>query len=413
MQQRFVGMSNKRPPLVTRAGAILLAITLAVGVYTLGYNNGSTAGTSAGASGAIDLSRFNEVLDLVEQRHVGDETEQQLIDGAIRGLVESLNDPYSQYLTSEEMEVMLGDLSGSFEGIGAVIESRSPTGDSCTTIGPDCYLLVVSPIDGSPAKAAGIISGDRVTAVDGVSVDGETLDSSVRRVRGAKGTTVVITVVRGEDAPKDISIVRDVIVVPAVEPKQLSTSGGDPVGYIRLAEFSEVASEQFRTALQKVIDAGTTRIILDLRDNPGGYLSAALSIASEFIGDGVVYMEETSNGKRTETRASGGGLATDPSIKLVVLINKGSASASEILAGALQDRGRAELVGETTFGKGVVQTFIDLSDGSGLKLTIAKWLTPNGTWVHKVGIAPDYPLAPSSTQGADDLVLTKALDLLK
>jgi len=413
MQQRFVGTNNKRPPLVTRAGAILLAIALAVGVYTLGYNNGSAASTSAGASGAIDLSRFNEVLDLVEQRHVGDETEQQLIDGAIKGLVESLNDPYSQYLTSEEMEAMIGDLSGSFEGIGAVIESRSPAGDSCTAIGPDCYLLVVSPIDGSPAKAAGIISGDRVTAVDGVSVDGETLDSAVRKVRGAKGTTVVITVVRGEDAPKDISIVRDVIVVPAVEPKQLSTAAGDPVGYIRLAEFSEVASAQFRTALQTVIDADTTRIILDLRDNPGGYLSAALAIASEFIGDGVVYMEETSNGKRTETRASGGGLATDPSIKLVVLINKGSASASEILAGALQDRGRAELVGETTFGKGVVQTFIDLSDGSGLKLTIAKWLTPNGTWVHKVGIAPNYPVAPASTQGADDPALAKALDLLK
>jgi carboxyl-terminal processing protease len=413
MQQRFVGTNNKRPPLVTRAGAILLAIALAVGVYTLGYNSGSAASTSAGASGAIDLSRFNEVLDLVEQRHVGDETEQQLIDGAIKGLVESLNDPYSQYLTSEEMEMMIGDLSGSFEGIGAVIESRSPAGDSCTAIGPDCYLLVVSPIDGSPAKAAGIISGDRVTAVDGVSVDGETLDSAVRKVRGAKGTTVVITVVRGEDAPKDISIVRDVIVVPAVEPKQLSTAAGDPVGYIRLAEFSEVASAQFRTALQTVIDADTTRIILDLRDNPGGYLSAALAIASEFIGDGVVYMEETSNGKRTETRASGGGLATDPSIKLVVLINKGSASASEILAGALQDRGRAELVGETTFGKGVVQTFIDLSDGSGLKLTIAKWLTPNGTWVHKVGIAPNYPVAPASTQGADDPVLAKALDLLK
>ena len=413
MQQRFVGTNNKRPLFVTRAGALLLAITLAVGVYTLGYNNGSASSTPAGASGAIDLSRFNEVLDLVEQRHVGDETEQQLIDGAIRGLVESLNDPYSQYLTSEEMEVMIGDLSGSFEGIGAVIESRSPAGDSCTAIGPDCYLLVVSPIDGSPAKAAGIISGDRVTAVDGVSVDGETLDSAVRKVRGAKGTTVVITVVRGEDAPKDISIIRDVIVVPAVEPKQLSTTAGDPVGYIRLAEFSEVASEQFRTALQKVIDADTTRIILDLRDNPGGYLSAALSIASEFIGDGVVYMEETSNGKRTETRASGGGLATDPSIRLVVLINKGSASASEILAGALQDRGRAELVGETSFGKGVVQTFIDLSDGSGLKLTIAKWLTPNGTWVHKVGITPDYPVAPASTQGADDLVLTKALDLLR
>lgn len=413
MQQRFVGTNGKRPPLVTRAGALLLAITLAVGVYTLGYNNGSASSAPTGASGAIDLSRFNEVLNLVEQRHVGDETQQQLVDGAITGLVQSLNDPYSQYLTNEEMKAMISGLSGSFEGIGAVIESRSPTGDTCTTLGPDCYLLVVSPVDGSPAKAAGILSGDRVTKVDSVSVDGETLDSAVRKVRGAKGTKVIITVVRGEEAPVDISIIRDVIVVPAVEPKQLSTTSGDPVGYIRLAEFSEVASAQFRTALQKVVDAGTTRIILDLRDNPGGYLSTALSIASEFIGDGVVYMEEASNGKRTETRANGGGLAVDPSIKLVVLINKGSASASEILAGALQDRGRAMLVGETSFGKGVVQTFIDLSDGSGLKLTIAKWLTPNGTWIHKVGITPDYPVASATTQGAEDLVLTKALALLK
>ena len=413
MLQRLSSSGGRRPPLVTRAGALLLALAVAVGAYSLGYTNGSTANTSSGAEGAIDLSRFNEVLNLVEERHVGDETEQQLVDGAIKGLVESLNDPYSQYLTDEEMKAMISDLSGSFEGIGAVIESRSSTGDSCTTLGPDCYLLVVSPIDGSPAKAAGIVSGDRITAVDGTSVDGETLDSAVRKVRGAKGTTVVITVIRGSEAPQEISIVRDVIVVPAVEPKELSTASGDPVGYLRLAEFSEVAAEQFHAALQKVVDAGTTRIVLDLRDNPGGYLSTALAIASEFIADGVVYMEETSDGKRTETRANGGGSATDPSIRLVVLINKGSASASEILAGALKDRGRATLVGETSFGKGVVQTFIDLSDGSGLKLTIAKWLTPNGTWINKVGIAPDYPVASVTGGNADDPVLAKALDLLK
>ena len=413
MLQRLSGSGGRRPPLVTRAGALLLALAVAVGAYSLGYTNGSTANRTSGAEGAIDLSRFNEVLNLVEERHVGDETEQQLVDGAIKGLVESLNDPYSQYLTDEEMKAMISDLSGSFEGIGAVIESRSSTGDSCTTLGPDCFLLVVSPIDGSPAKAAGIVSGDRITAVDGTSVDGETLDSAVRKVRGAKGTTVVITVIRGSEAPQEISIVRDVIVVPAVEPKELSTASGDPVGYLRLAEFSEVAAEQFHAALQKVVDAGTTRIVLDLRDNPGGYLSTALAIASEFIADGVVYMEETSDGKRTETRANGGGSATDPSIRLVVLINKGSASASEILAGALKDRGRATLVGETSFGKGVVQTFIDLSDGSGLKLTIAKWLTPNGTWINKVGIAPDYPVASVIGGNADDPVLAKALDLLK
>ncbi|MFZ9269340.1 MAG: S41 family peptidase, partial [Candidatus Limnocylindrus sp.] len=324
-----------------------------------------------------------------------------------------LNDPYSQYLTGEEMDALVEGLSGSFEGIGAVIESRGPEGEACTTLGPDCYLLVVSPIDGSPAKAAGVQSGDRITLVDGATVDGETLDEAVLRVRGEKGTSVVITIVRGDAAPINLTIIRDIITVPAVEPKALETSSGAPVSYLRLAEFSEIAGDQFDQALQEVIDAGVKRIILDLRDNPGGYLSTALQIASEFIPDGVVYMEETSDGRRTETSASGGGLATDPSIKLVVLINKGSASASEILAGALRDRGRATLVGETTFGKGVVQTFIDLKDGSGLKLTIAKWLTPNGTWVNKVGLAPDYPTATPTTPGESDPALEKALELLK
>jgi carboxyl-terminal processing protease len=353
------------------------------------------------------------VLDLVETRHVGDKTEDVLVDGAIKGLVESLNDPYSQYLTGEEMDALVEGLSGSFEGIGAVIESRGPAGEACTTLGPDCYLLVVSPIDGSPAKAAGVQSGDRITFVDGDTVDGETLDEAVLRVRGEKGTSVVITIVRGDAAPLSLTIVRDIITVPAVEPKLLETSIGAPVSYLRLAEFSEVAGDQFDQALQEVVDSGVTRIILDLRDNPGGYLSTALQIASEFIADGVVYMEETSDGTRTETSASGGGLATDPSIKVVVLINKGSASASEILAGALHDRGRAVLVGETTFGKGVVQTFIDLEDGSGLKLTIAKWLTPNGTWVNKVGLDPDYPVPTPATPGEGDPALKKALELLK
>jgi len=413
MKQRIGLGGNGQRPLVTRAGALLLALILAAAAYSFGYNSGSTAAGAAGASGAIDLSRFNEVLDLVESRHVGDKTEEALVDGAIKGLVESLNDPYSQYLTGEEMDALVEGLSGSFEGIGAVIESRGPAGEACTTLGPDCYLLVVSPIDGSPAKAAGVRSGDRITLVDGETVDGATLDEAVLRVRGEKGTSVVITIVRGDAAPISLTIIRDIIVVPAVEPKSLETSSGAPVSYLRLAEFSEVAGDQFDQALKEVVDSGVKRIILDLRDNPGGYLSTALQIASEFISDGVVYAEETSDGTRTETSASGGGLATDPSIKLVVLINKGSASASEILAGALHDRGRAVLVGETTFGKGVVQTFIDLKDGSGLKLTIAKWLTPNGTWVNKVGIAPDYPITTPATPGESDPALEKALELLK
>ncbi|MGA1353879.1 MAG: S41 family peptidase, partial [Candidatus Limnocylindrus sp.] len=254
-QREGLGGAGRRP-LITRVGALLLAALLAFGAYTLGYNSGSTAASGTGAAGAIDLSRFNEVLDLVESRHVGDKTEEALVDGAIKGLVESLNDPYSQYLTGEEMDALVEGLSGSFEGIGAVIESRGPEGEACTTLGPDCYLLVVSPIDGSPAKAAGVQSGDRITLVDGATVDGETLDEAVLRVRGEKGTSVVITIVRGDAAPINLAIVRDVITVPAVEPKTLETSSGAPVSYLRLAEFSEIAGDQFDQALQEVIDAG-------------------------------------------------------------------------------------------------------------------------------------------------------------
>lgn len=398
-------------PMLARVANIALALVVGVAVYSAGYRSGvNDVGAHVGG-GSIDLSRFEEVLNLIANEHVGAETEQQLVDGAIKGLVEALNDPYSQYLTAEEQQAMIDSLSGSFEGVGAVIEGKAADGSPCSTLGTDCVLTVVSPIDNSPAQRAGIRSGDTITAVDGDPVDGKTVDEAVLNVRGKKGTTVVLTIVRGSDAPKQISIVRDVINIPAVEPKALSTPNGSTVGYLRLAEFSEVAGDQFHAALQKVIDAKTSRIIIDLRDNPGGYLSTALRIASEFIGDGVVYIEEDKAGKRTETRAQGGGLATDPSIRIMVLVNQGSASASEILAGALQDRGRGVLVGETTFGKGVVQTFMDLSDGSGLKLTVAKWLTPNGRWIQGTGLTPDHPVSvPAGSSG--DPVLAAALALL-
>jgi carboxyl-terminal processing protease len=207
--------------------------------------------------------------------------------------------------------------------------------------------------------------------------------------------------------------VRAKIELPAVATKQLQTAAGDRVDYIALNEFTDIAADQFRVALQKIVDAGGDKIVLDLRDDPGGYLSTALSIASEFIADGVVYIEENSAGEQKSTSAQAGGIATDESIQLVVLINKGSASASEILAGALQDRGRAILIGEPSFGKGVVQTFIDLSDGSGLKLTIAKWLTPNGRWIHKIGLTPDIAVTSAPEGSEVDPVLEAALDAFK
>lgn len=403
---------DRRASLISRFASIAVALLVGVAIFGVGYRAGSGVPNPSVKSG-IDLSRFEEVLNLINNEHVGPETEKELVDGAIKGLVEALKDPYSQYLTGEEQQSMIDSLSGSFEGIGAVIEGRASDGTPCSTLGPDCALTVVSPIDGSPALRAGIASGDTITAVDGVSVDGKTVDEAVLNIRGPKGSTVIITVVRGSAAPTPISIVRDVINIPAVEPKVLRTPNGATVGYLRLAEFSEIAGDQFHAALQKVIDAKTTRIVLDLRDNPGGYLSTALRIASEFIGDGVVYIEEDKAGVRTETRAQGGGLATNATVRLVVLVNRGSASASEILAGALQDRGRATLIGETTFGKGVVQTFMDLSDGSGLKLTIAKWLTPNGRWVQGTGLTPDRAVPAAAPGSTDDPVLAAALSLLE
>jgi carboxyl-terminal processing protease len=405
-----MSMTPNRTPIFTRAGRLLLAIIIAVVAYNAGLRSNSSA---AQGSGSLDLARFNEVLALIQDQHVGPKTDADLVNGAIKGLVNSLNDPYSQYLTAEEMASMKEGLSGSFTGIGAVIDLRTSGGELCTAISNDCLLTVGSTIEGAPARAAGILGGDKFLAVDGDALTGLSVDQAVLKVRGAEGTTVVITVVTGAAAPRDLSIVRAKIELPAVTTKQLQTASGGRVDYIALNEFTDIAAGQFHDALQKIVDAGGDKIVLDLRDDPGGYLSTALAIASEFIGDGVVYIEENSKGERSSTSAQGGGVATDAAIQLVVLMNKGSASASEILAGALQDRGRATLIGETSFGKGVVQTFIDLSDGSGLKLTIAKWLTPNGRWIHKTGLTPDIAVAAAPEGSSADPVLDAALKAFK
>ncbi|MBU6256514.1 MAG: S41 family peptidase [Chloroflexi bacterium] len=405
-----MSLAPKGTPFLTRAGRLLLAVIIAIAAYNAGLQAGKGA---PNGTGSLDLSRFNEVLSLIQEQHVGPKSDEALINGAIKGLVNSLDDPYSQYLTAEEMASMKEGLSGSFTGIGAVIDLRTSAGELCTAISSDCLLTVSSTIDGAPARAAGILGGDKILAVDNDPLTGLSVDQAVLKVRGPEGTTVVITVRTGEAAARELSIVRAKIEIPAVATRQLQTASGARVDYMALNEFTDIAAGQFRDALQKIVDAGGKKIILDLRDDPGGYLSTALSIASEFIGDGVVYMEENSKGERTTTSAQSGGIATDSSIQLVVLINRGSASASEILAGALQDRKRATLVGETSFGKGVVQTFIDLSDGSGLKLTIAKWLTPNGRWIHKVGLTPDIAVTPAPEGSDEDPVLDAALGAFK
>jgi carboxyl-terminal processing protease len=248
-------------------------------------------------------------------------------------------------------------------------------------------MTVISTIAGSPAEAAGIRAGDVVTGIDGASVNGLTLDQAIANVRGPKGTPVVLTIVRAAQSPFDMKIVRDTIVQTQVETRDLANAS---VRYIRVAGFSDNAAKDFTDALKAGLAKGERSVIVDLRDNPGGYVTAARTVASQFIASGPLFWEESADGTQIETDASPGGIATDAGIRVMVLVNKGSASASEIVSGALQDTRRATLVGETTFGKGTVQQWVDLSDNSGgFRLTIAKWLTPAKRWIHLKGLTPD------------------------
>jgi carboxyl-terminal processing protease len=406
--------SGVRAPIL--ALAMVIVSVLAGGAlffsgWLVGQRSVQQPGTPVASEQAFQP--FWDSYDTILKRFaLGGATQQTLVDGAIKGMVDSLGDPYSAYLTPDQYSQGLQDLSGQFEGIGAEIGTKDAKGatSDCATLGPDCRLVVVTPIEGSPSEKAGVKAGDIIVSVDGTSLDGLTVDGARNKIRGKKGTEVVLSIVRGTAAPIDITVVRDVIVSKEVIAKDL---GGGTVGYIAVTGFSDNSETKFHDALQADLKAGKKRIILDLRGDPGGYVTAARSIASEFIKDGPIFWEQDADGTQTETDATGDGIATDDSIKLVVLVDKGSASASEIVAGALQDRKRATVVGETSFGKGTVQQWIQLQNGSALKLTIAKWLTPDKRWIHHVGIIPDVPVAtPADASPTNDPALDKAVALL-
>ena len=392
--------------------AVLAGAALFMSGFLVGERLAEQPGTPAGR--ADSFQPFWDTYQTIERRYAGgDIDEQALVRGAIRGMVEALGDPYSSYLTPEEYQSGLQDLSGQFEGIGAEIGTKSATGGTseCSTLGPECILIVVTPIEGSPAEKAGLRAGDAILAVDGAGLDGLTVDGARDKVRGKKGSEVVLTIKRGEDKPFDVAIVRDVIVQREVIQEDLD---GGAIGYIRVTGFSDNAADQYHAALKADIDAGRTKLILDLRGNPGGYVTAARRIASEFIASGPIFWEQTADGKQEATNASDGGLATNGAIDLIVLVDRGSASASEIVAGALQDRERATVVGETTFGKGTVQQWIELPNTGALKLTIARWLTPDKRWIHQAGVVPDVPVTlPTDLGPDDDPALDKAVELLK
>ena len=392
--------------------AVLGGSALFASGYLLGQRQQAQPGTPATEEAAFQP--FWDVYAAIRDRYaLGPVDRKALIEGAIKGMVSAVGDPYSTYLTSEEFRSTLQDISGEFEGIGAeigTVDAKGNTSD-CATFGPDCRLVVVAPIEGSPAKAAGLKPGDVIAKVDGSGLDGLTPDQARNKIRGKKGTTVVLTIDRSGAAPFDVTITRDVVRQKEVITKDLANG---TVAYIRLTGFSDNGAADFVKAVKAAMDRGETKIVVDLRGNPGGFVTAARTVASTFIKDGPVFWEEDAQGNVTPTNSDGKGIATDPAIKVAVLIDKGSASASEIVAGALQDTERATLFGETSYGKGTVQTWIELdSDAGGVKLTVAKWLTPDKRWIHKVGIDPDVPVAfPANTPAGEDPVLDKAVEFL-
>jgi carboxyl-terminal processing protease len=359
-----------------------------------------------------------------------------LIEGAIRGMVEAVGDPYSTYLSPADYVGTLNDISGQFEGIGAEIGAVDDAGNTsdCATFGPTCHMVIVSPIPGSPTEAAGLLPGDIIAMVDGVSLDGLTPDQARDKVRGAAGTSVVLHIQRfaapveasaapgasgspgASPAPRQLLKEFDVTLVRAKIQRRETTArelANGTVGYIQLTGFSDEGAKEVKDELTADVGKGITKIVLDLRGNPGGFVTDAADVASDFIASGPIMWREDANGVQTETDASGGGVATDSKIQVVVLIDKGSASAAEIVAGALQDRERAKLIGQTSFGKGTVQEWIELGDLGGVKLTVEKWLTPNKRWIHHIGLTPDVAVTvPTNTPPGSDPVLDKALEVL-
>jgi carboxyl-terminal processing protease len=330
------------------------------------------------ASTPATFRLLQEAWDLVNQEFYGKKTldPKLLVQGAIKGMVDSLGDPHTYFLTAQNAKIAEEDLQGSFEGIGATIEKR------------DNKLLIVAPIEGSPAEKAGLRAGDQIAAVDGKSTTPMTTIDAVAVIRGPAGTVVRLVIVRnGTPDPINVSITRAKIDLTTVRTKELP--GG--IAYVRISSFSEPTSQELNAALRKVMATKPKGLVLDLRNNPGGYLTTSVEVASQFLKDGPVVYEENADGRRQTFNVRLSGLATD--IPLVVLVNVGSASASEIVAGAIQDAGRGRLVGEKTFGKGSVQTTHTLTDGSSVHITIAHWFTPKGRQIHEVGLLPDITVA--------------------
>lgn len=400
----------------------LLAVSVMVLTFAIGYviadnANDEPAGSSQqadrddgpAANGDLDFDQLNQILRLLNERYVNPDLidNETLYQAAINGMLETLSDSGTFYVDPQTVQTSIGP-GGSFEGIGATVASQ------------EGQIVISAPIENTPAERAGIRPGDIVLEVDGESTEGWTTEKAVLKIRGPKGSNVTLRVRHSDGVEEVLTIERDEIEVQSVTTQPpggaLEDGAGTPiddVGYIHIREFSKPTTDQFAAALQEIVDGGKRGLILDLRNNPGGLLSTTIEVADEFLDDGTVLTERDRDGSEKEFRARRGGVATD--IPVVVLLNRFSASGSEVLAAALKENGRATIVGEKSFGKGTVNISNDLDDGGQLYVSIATWLTPNGTQIDGVGIRPDVAvqLSDEDIDLRRDVQLFKAIDILR
>ncbi len=423
-------MSSRR--LLTGLLAVVLAVAIGSAGFMVGYANGqnsipvtraplapntSAPNTSAptakplpdatdisptatAPNGDQSLQVFWEYVHLLQTQYYGDDVPQgqDLAYAAIRGVTFSLKDQFTSFIPPATTKIIEEDSTGQFSGIGAYVQ-----------LDQNRALRVTRIFAESPAEKAGLIAGDLIISINGESIVGEDLYAQIAKVRGPAGTEAKLTVVRGEDKPFEVSVIRATIKIPLVESKMIN---GD-VAYVRLSSFdSSTTSQQLNDAIDQLLLRNPKGLIFDLRDNPGGFLDQSIQVADIFLKDGVVLYERTKPGPDQQEqvwRSTDKGSAQD--IPMVVLINGGSASAAEIVAGAIQDRGRGKLIGEKSFGKGSVQQIDHLSDGSQARITIAHWFTPNNREIHGKGLEPDIAVA-AGTEPAKDPQLDRAVEYL-
>ena len=391
------------------ATVLLVALFFILGVY-VGNNNRPEIDKVLGISGKetavaiqTDFSPFWKVWNTINEKYpsAGKTTDQERVYGAISGLIGSLNDPYSVFFAPDEAKSFEDEIAGNFDGIGMEVGMK------------DKVLTVIAPLKDTPAYRANIKSGDRIIKIDKIVTSGLSIEEAIKLIRGPKGTAVILTIFReGNKEPIEIKIVRDTINIPTLDTEMRN----DGIFVIKLYSFSANSANLFRQALKQFSESGTEKLLLDLRGNPGGYLESAVDMASWFLPKGkVVVSEDYGDDKKPEVfRSKGYDVFNTDMLKFIILIDGGSASASEIVAGAMQDHGIARLVGAKSFGKGSVQEPIKITPDTLLKITVAKWLTPNGNLIEKKGLTPDYQIeiTRKDLDAKKDPQLEKAVELL-